>query len=255
MAPTALIVRSATIFSSVLLIALSITVLSTSVDASNRIAKDFPAGEYGVWYGPVNAVWKGTNSSLEFLEKKVNLDYDYATEQAAWAAASICLIVGLLSVGFEVTRLLRSRKNGDTANTSKALSITAIALSTVTFIVSLAALVFVNVHPKQIEETSCDWEGTADRSYGLFKPGRDSYTCTREQSACKVIYYAIQDVLPKEMQCVELQIARHTMIPLFIFSGLVTLGYGAQMWVAKKERYGGVDPEERVRRLQEEDEE
>lgn len=49
-----------------------------------------------------------------------------------------------------------------------------------------------------------DWEGTADRSYQLVKPGRDSYTCAREQAACTVVGYAIKDVIHRETQCVEL---------------------------------------------------
>ncbi|KAF2438680.1 hypothetical protein P171DRAFT_436614 [Karstenula rhodostoma CBS 690.94] len=184
----------------------------------------------------------------------INLAYDYSSEKFAWAAAAFCIAIGLLSVAFEMTRLLRARKNGNTATTSKALSITTIALSTVTFIVSLAALVFVNADAKKIEETTCDWYGSADNSYALFKPGRDSYTCTREQAACTVVDSTFTADIPhRETQCVELQIARHTMIPLTIFSGLVALGYGAQMWLAKRERSEGVDAEERVRRLQEDD--
>lgn len=46
---------------------------------------------------------------------------------------------------------------------------------------------------------------------------------------------------------IEQENARHTMILLFIFSGLVGLGYGAQMRLAKRERCEGVDADERVR--------
>lgn len=44
-------------------------------------------------------------------------------------------------------------------------------------------------------------------------------------------------------------------IPLTVLSGVLAFGYGLQMWLGKRGQNGYVnDPDERVRRLQEEEE-
>lgn len=48
---------------------------------------------------------------------------------------------------------------------------------------------------------------------------------------------------------------RHMLVPLAVLTGLVAFGYGAQMWLGKRGQKGAIDAEERVRRLQDEEDE
>lgn len=113
MSLTAVFVRSITFLSSLLLIALSITALYTSIDGTNRLETDFPTSWYGIFYGPVNAD-RETNKTAEsqFLEKFVHISYDGSVEYTLWAAAAFGLAVGLLSIVVEAMRLWRLRGSG-----------------------------------------------------------------------------------------------------------------------------------------------
>ncbi|KAF2630343.1 hypothetical protein BU25DRAFT_446586 [Macroventuria anomochaeta] len=229
------ILNGGALFVSLALVGISPAILYLTSHGMRWMNKAYPQGYYE-WY-------RGPSYDMD-TKHKVRLMYESTNEYMIFTAAAVSAIAGLVGIiGFFLTR--KTSK----PTSSKSTLFLLVLPGSVTFVITLIAFMFTQIVYDTDNKGKCNWEQG-------YNPG-NVFKCTREQAACNIVGYftmensKIQQIFDtKRGICGETQTGRHLVAPLFVASLLMCGLTVAKFLVEKKESRFVESADERVERLE-----
>ncbi|CAO2647554.1 Nn.00g084760.m01.CDS01 [Neocucurbitaria sp. VM-36] len=233
---TTVFLRYTVLLSSIVLIVLSLATFYLTGNAFKTMAMDFPGDEYP-WF-------RLGVSNPRVVDHMVTLVYDWTTENLVFLTSSLCVVVGFLGlIGFVMSRGWKNEDHQKSPSTRTFMLDIVFAFGA--FGTGLTSFIWASVNRLNLKNDTCRWEA------GMYPNA--VLTCSRELAACELVPLIVdRSEAERQQACSETHASRMMIIPLFVFSLVLTVAYAAQRyrdqraakWVAADERVGYMQREE-----------